>query len=1059
MNARRMLAVLVAPLFLSPVSAAETAADRSVAAGLIEKAGISRGLCSIVGAGDGTIPIEIVRQSSFLVHVWGSGDTAALRGQADEEGLHGKRIVAEAGSLARLPYADNLVDCVFAASLGDKDLEALAPSEVLRVLRPLGRAILGARAGAGALTRARLEDWGRGISGGEVSVIEDGTGLWARLTKQRPAGLDEWSHWEHGPDNNPVSSDAVIKAPYRTQWLGLPYYITMPAITTASGGRVFLATGHIAHHRREEMWLNTLIARNGYNGEILWTKKLPDGYLAHRSAFIAGPEAFVMIDPDGSGCLLLDPETGASKGRIDGAGGDWKWIAMSDDLLFVLAGKQKDPPETTVVRSPRTHWSWGELSKGYYERQVPWGFGHTILALRAGKAIWTHEEEKPADSRAMAVGGGRLFFYSPGGRIGCLDGSSGKLIWANDDPKVRELIDQPGRGLTSTPGFRTTCYALYTPRALYYEAQTHMNVVAVSLDDGRLLWHRKKTTSNPNLMYLDDQLLVGIGPGGSTLALDPLTGETRQDLGFAKRSCARLTATPDSLFCRGMPEGLTRYDRIEKKVLFNGAFRPSCNDGVIAANGLLYAGPWTCDCNLSLMGAIALCSAGGFDPDRPAEGARLEMGERDPLQVAPLDAGAEDWSMYRGSPSRGASSRASIGVNIKRLWGFQPKVPFEPTAPVAAGGLVFLGGDDCKVRAFDAATGGPRWTFMTAGRVLQPPTIWNGRAYFGSGDGHVYAVEATTGRLLWRFRVAPAERRIMAYGALSSTWPVDTGVLVKDGIAYAAAGIIDYDGTYVVALDAVTGKLQWENASTGHLDEELRKGVSAQGVLVPASGRLWMPGGNVISPAAYDLKTGAYLSGGPGNGSPRANRGEEIGVIKDRYLVLGGRLKFSARQNVVDPGEFFVHEIGPDGSLGKSVLMNRGKIPSAWDDSRVVMVEGPASVPRCLSLEGMEKGFGEGERRPKLEPLWRAGWEDQSDAVSLAIARNAVLAVCEIPVPGSLASRWIVRCLSRDDGRVLWEEKLPSAAAAGGLLVDRDGRVIVVLENGGLISIAGERSA
>ena len=44
--------------------------------------------------------------------------------------------------------------------------------------------------------------------------------------------------------------------------------------------------------------------------------------------------------------------------------------------------------------------------------------------------------------------------------------------------------------------------------------------------------------------------------------------------------------------------------------------------------------------------------------------------------------------------------------------------------------------------------------------------------------------------------------------------------------AYAAAGIIDYDGTYVYGLDAETGKLVWQNDSTGHLDPELRKGVS-----------------------------------------------------------------------------------------------------------------------------------------------------------------------------------------------------------------------------------------
>ena len=46
----------------------------------------------------------------------------------------------------------------------------------------------------------------------------------------------------------------------------------------------------------------------------------------------------------------------------------------------------------------------------------------------------------------------------------------------------------------------------------------------------------------------------------------------------------------------------------------------------------------------------------------------------------------------------------------------------------------------------------------------------------------------------------------MVYGNLCSTWPVNTGVLVHEGTAYFAAGIVDHDGTYVYALDAKTGE-------------------------------------------------------------------------------------------------------------------------------------------------------------------------------------------------------------------------------------------------------------
>lgn len=1055
----------------SAMAAQEVAAnaEASTVRHVIDRARVARGLCSLLGCEHPKVVLELARQSDLLVHAL-DPNAACVNATCrllESQSLYGRRALTERWLSRQLPYADNMMDLIASVDLTDAALDGLAATEVLRSLRPGGKAILGRsrvlHGADGLLTLAKLKPWIESLNTRETATAEDDTGVWVILTKPRLAGAEDWSHWEHGPDNNPVSNDSVIQAPYMTQWLGLPYYITMPAITTASDGRLFIAMGHIAHHQREEVWLNTLLASNGYNGETLWMRKLPDGYLAHRSAFVAAPDAFYMIDHDGTGVLLLDPETGEQKARIrtPSVRGFWKWIALADGLLYAMVGKDSDRPETTIVRSQYPHWSWGELSRGYYEPQVPWGFGETILAydLKAGKLAWTHRPDAPMDSRAMAIGGGRLFFYAPRARIGCLDARSGKLLWGNTDPKVYDLIDEPGRGLSSTPGFRTTCYALYTPKALFYEAQTQMNVVAVSLEDGRLLWHRKKTTSNPNMMYLQDRLLVGIGPEGNTLALDPMTGRTLEDLGFRKRSCARLTATPDSLFCRGYPEGVTRYDRDARKILFNGAFRPSCNDGVIAANGLLYTGPWTCDCNLTLMGRIAMCSAGAFKFDRKAvEAERLEIGSGDLQRVVPLGVSEKDWPTYRSSNARGAATPASASRSALRVWHYRPNAAVQSTVPTTAGGLIFVAGNDGAVRALDAASGSLRWSFLTAGPILQPPTIWNDRAYVGSGDGYIYALEAATGRMLWRFRAAPTERRVMVYGSLCSTWPVNTGVLVSDGVAYAAAGIIDYDGTYVYALDALTGRIRWQNIMSGHLDQQLRKGVSAQGVLTLAGGRLWMPGGNVISPAAYDMNTGEYIGDGPGDGSPRANRGEEIGVVQQRALIRGGRLQYSATENIVDPGEFEVLPIKPGRGYGPAFDLATSKIPPAWSDERIVLVDGRHKAPVCYDAKRILELADKGDAATRPEMLWRADWLAQSDTVALAMAQDVVLSVCESFRPRQLASRWRLCCTRLSDGRRAWECDLAGAALPGGLIIDRDGRIIVSLQNGEIMCFGDEKA-
>ena len=81
-----------------------------------------------------------------------------------------------------------------------------------------------------------------------------------------------------------------------------------------------------------------------------------------------------------------------------------------------------------------------------------------------------------------------------------------------------------------------------------------------------------------------------------------------------------------------------------------------------------------------------------------------------------------------------------------------------------------------------------------------------------------------------------------------STWPAASGVLVDNGIAYVAAGIANYDGTYVYALNAKTGKVKWQNNTSGHLvSEDLVSGVSVQGHLLLSDDRLYLAGGNIAS--------------------------------------------------------------------------------------------------------------------------------------------------------------------------------------------------------------------
>jgi outer membrane protein assembly factor BamB len=152
--------------------------------------------------------------------------------------------------------------------------------------------------------------------------------------------------------------------------------------------------------------------------------------------------------------------------------------------------------------------------------------------------------------------------------------------------------------------------------------------------------------------------------------------------------------------------------------------------------------------------------------------------------------------------------------------------------------------------------------------------VAEGRALVGSGDGYAYAFEAATGRLLWRFRVAPADRRIRLYDSLSSTWPVSSGVAVDGPTAYCAAGINNYDGTHVFALDAASGAIQWQNSSPDGMGAVMGAGVAVQGDVLLDRGKLFLAGGSVLSPAAFDLATGEFSAAGQ-----RGQRGRELQLV------------------------------------------------------------------------------------------------------------------------------------------------------------------------------------
>ena len=138
-----------------------------------------------------------------------------------------------------------------------------------------------------------------------------------------------------------------------------------------------------------------------------------------------------------------------------------------------------------------------------------------------------------------------------------------------------------------------------------------------------------------------------------------------------------------------------------------------------------------------------------------------------------------------------------------------------------------------------------------------PPAVEAGRLLFVSDDGHLYCLDALTGALIWKLRGGPSERKVLGNHRLVSTWPARGGVVVDQGLAYFAASIWPFMGTFIYAVDIESGAFRWRNDSTGALwlNQPHRNpafaGIAPQGALCLSGDALLVPGGRSV-PACFD---------------------------------------------------------------------------------------------------------------------------------------------------------------------------------------------------------------
>ena len=808
------LAALGMALAASPETArADSAAD------ILGTADIKGGLVVHVGCGEGKLTAALRANDSYLVH--GLDPDAANVEKAREHvrslGLCGK-VMVERWEGSRLPYVDNLVNLVVAEDLGKAGM-----AEVMRVLAPNG-----------------------------VAYIKKGK-TWEKTVKPRPKEIDEWTHYLYDATNNAVARDTVVGPPRRVQWKAGPTFgrhhdvLASVSAAVSAGGRLFYVIDEAPPSLMSLPPKWRLVARDAFNGVLLWKRQLPTwaDYLRSfrsgppqlpRRLVAAGQRVYATLGLNAPVCRM-DAATGETLKTFEATEGTDE-ILLCDGVLVLVTF---DPE------------AWAAAKAAGLRGVPPAGSARGLMALDAdsGRVLWRKSGHETAGLQPTtpAAGAGRVVFQG-GQEVRCVELKTGRDVW-------RQQIDRqqvPSGGAAEPKrrpkrsGFSAASYAPTLVMAPEYNVVLLADggtLVALDLETGKALWRCPCVPdfNAPADVFVADGLVwAGLF---ATEGRDPRTGDIKRSLNIQglltpghHPRCYRNKAT--QRFIISGKRGAEFFSlKTDDHARHNWA-RGGCQYGILPCNGLLYVPPNACCCYAGAMlhGFYALAGQDGATGEGPkpradtppSDPARLVKGPaygRVPKPASDVRRG--DWPTFRGDGVRRGSTPVDVPAPLATAW--EAGIGGKLSTPVVAGGKVFvasvhLGG----VTAIDAASGKTLWAFTAGGRVDSPPTICGGLALFASADGWVYCLRASDGELVWRFRAAPQDRYTVVDEQLESVWPAHGNVLVHDGVAYVAAGRSCYldGGIRLYGLDPATGRTVCETRVViPHEEDEARAFIMA----------------------------------------------------------------------------------------------------------------------------------------------------------------------------------------------------------------------------------------
>lgn len=158
----------------------------------------------------------------------------------------------------------------------------------------------------------------------------------------------------------------------------------------------------------------------------------------------------------------------------------------------------------------------------------------------------------------------------------------------------------------------------------------------------------------------------------------------------------------------------------------------------------------------------------------------------------------------------------------------------------------------------------------------------------------------------------------------------------------------------------------------------------------------------------------------------------------------------------MNPGSFQLCRLESAAPAQEPETLCAGRIPPAWDREHVLAADGPFTPLRYARADDVAASLQQGPpfRAPRSVAV--EGIPPDSDVVALALGNGGGLAAYRMAQPAVLAPRWRICLIALPEAAVTWQQDLSTGALASGLLIDREGRAVVMLQDGRVECFGGE---